>query len=797
MTLRIAALALLVSAPLVAQDLPIKTLRLKADPGEARVRPLETIVVQARAYGEVPDGEGVKEARLQKGGATWKLEGLNSGWISKPFRFQGKEDEAFYQSESGGLGAVIFGQMTARYVLQDSVLYSAPDKPGRYKIRAELEGKSAEIEIRVEASAPSTKKSEKTNFGSENRQAEPYRTLAEHYAPFVAQETWFQPKSDYLARFDLDGDWKGDNNWDNAEIGSSQAYVHYAAMETGSHWFLIYNFFHPRDYSDKCVAGTCHENDNEGMILTVLKDGSRFGKLQAMETLAHNNVYSLRADRSVRKGVHNIDGDVELHEGSHPVVFIEAGGHGVYGSHGGHSRFDVSKGDFSETTGVTYVYKGRAERPKHTQDRDVGYDLLPIYHYWWKRSVEGSGRNQSFDEYYSYQPFGNRPRPTQSRIAGSFLGRKHGANKAKPFWGWHDNRTRKRKVLATGQWGIDPAYGVSQNLRFPQRVNTDYVYNPYLGIGNPGERGAAPAPTMSDASPTAPTGGISYAAKRSSDHNEDRRQGQFDIRLYVDHEVDVIIAEDTIGIDPHGGKRPRDDGSEYSQPLPQSTVRSFRLEQKDGRGQIRLLEAPSASNGYVARLKISDTKSGEDRYHARLTWERVDQNRAVAPPRAPTRGRASSDNRQADGLEIRAPELPGSEVSEPTAPPLLDPAAAQTLPGTELFSSSNNPTAYNSNSGGLFEFRGVVDGVSRFYVRGDRVFSEAQGGRPVEVERFSFSQPLPSRRLRDVRVERKDGRGDVRLVQQPAAGNGYTAIIEVREEKSGDDRYHFRLTWRR
>ena len=107
-----------------------------------------------------------------------------------------------------------------------------------------------------------------------------FQRLVEHYAPFVAQETWFQPKSDYLARFDLDGDWKGDNNWANAERGSSQAYVHYAVMETDTHWFLVYNFFHPRDYSDKCVAGTCHENDNEGLILTVAKDGSPFGRLQ-------------------------------------------------------------------------------------------------------------------------------------------------------------------------------------------------------------------------------------------------------------------------------------------------------------------------------------------------------------------------------------------------------------------------------------------------------------------------------------------------------------------------------------
>ena len=47
----------------------------------------------------------------------------------------------------------------------------------------------------------------------------------------------------YLARFDLDGDWRGDNKLGSCRDRSSQGYVYYAAMETSTHWFLIYNFF--------------------------------------------------------------------------------------------------------------------------------------------------------------------------------------------------------------------------------------------------------------------------------------------------------------------------------------------------------------------------------------------------------------------------------------------------------------------------------------------------------------------------------------------------------------------------
>ena len=178
-------------------------------------------------------------------------------------------------------------------------------------------------------------------------------------------------------------------------------------METGSHWFVIYNFFHPRDYSDRCVAGTCHENDNEGLILTIAKDGSQFGRLQVMETLAHNNIYSYTIDRRIKNGVHDIEGEAELWNQSHPVVFIESGGHGVFASTSGHSRFSLSKG-FSTSTGVTFVYKGKAERPEYPNDRDIGYELLPIVDQWWNR-IETGEKEKMFDEYFTYQPLGGRP----------------------------------------------------------------------------------------------------------------------------------------------------------------------------------------------------------------------------------------------------------------------------------------------------------------------------------------------------------------------------------------------------
>ena len=851
------ALALLSLPNLSLAQIAVTELTARTDPADARVRPLESLVIQARAYGEVSaeDGSETERVRLQRNGARFELKDSKSGWLSKPFRFQGKDDESFHQERGSGFGAILLGQATGRFALQDAALFTASEDAGRYVVEVSLDGNTASVEIEVTPNAPSRRPQEKTNFGQEAASNDAYRKLAEHYAPFVAEETWFQPKSDYLARFDLDGDWRGDNNWERAEVGSSQAYVHYAAMETDTHWFLIYNFFHPRDYSDKCVAGTCHENDNEGMILTIAKDGSTYGRLQTMESLAHNNIYSYRNDRQVKKGVHSFDGRVEFHDGSHPVIFIESGGHGVYGSDDSHSRYSLSRDQFSVGTGVTYSYKGKAERPKHPNDRNVGYQLLPIYEHWWLRAHEGSGKGgRSFDAYYAYQPYGGRPRPKESQIAGSFLGRMHGSNKAKPFWGWHDNRTRKKKVVATGQWGLDPAYSVSRNLRFPGRFSEQYIYNPYLGIGSPRALDPVSTPvTVSSPPQTAPSpprvrssvpervaGGQSdwnspdlksFQALQSEDYNSSAKQGQFDIRMHVDGEIDFFVQGDTIRYRVLNGRQPEDDGSEHSQPIPRVAFRRFELEKKDGRGQITLVESPSAANNFMARFKISDPKGSDDRYHARLRWEvgeavtKPPRSRtASAPPAAPSapssptepatalptlptdpravpsepvpasaprRSRVLSKHMEAILRGPRIAATAPSEAPQSQAPAKLD------LPGVEIFSGDNDPSRYNDADDGLFELRGRVDGVVRIRIRGDRVLAESTAGRPLEVERFSFTQPVPSARVGDMRVERKDGRGKVVLLERPWEGNHFMAVVEILDPKGGDDRYHFRLSWQK
>ena len=76
------------------------------------------------------------------------------------------------------------------------------------------------------------------------------KQIAVQFAPVIYQGLGDQPRYDYITNFDFDGDWKGDNNWGNAANKKHllRAYVYYSVIETATHYFVHYAFYHPRDY---------------------------------------------------------------------------------------------------------------------------------------------------------------------------------------------------------------------------------------------------------------------------------------------------------------------------------------------------------------------------------------------------------------------------------------------------------------------------------------------------------------------------------------------------------------------
>ncbi len=99
-----------------------------------------------------------------------------------------------------------------------------------------------------------------------------------------------------------------------------------------------------------------------------------------------------------------------------------------------------------------------------------------------------------------------------------------------------------------------------------------------------------------------------------------------------------------------------------------------------------------------------------------------------------------------------------------------------------------------ARGGGRLQWSGRVDQEVVVSCAGGQCASQAAVGSPVMREQVKFSSPLPRREV-PVRLERVDGRGDVRLLEQPLEANGYTARVQIRDPQPGPAQYSFALAW--
>src|SRR5262245_26146512 len=79
----------------------------------------------------------------------------------------------------------------------------------------------------------------------------------------------------------------------------------------------------------------------------------------------------------------------------------------------------------------------------------------------------------------------------------------------------------------------------------------------------------------------------SFRVRQMRGANEGARDGKCVIRVMVDDEVDVELQGETVLVRRITGQQGRDDGSECTQPLPQSNYQRFAFRGIDGRGEVR------------------------------------------------------------------------------------------------------------------------------------------------------------------------------------------------------------------
>lgn len=281
--------------------------------------------------------------------------------------------------------------------------------------------------------------------------------LAYYWAPIVYQDTDSSDYSaDYITNFNFDGDWDGCNNWENKDNYPLNAWAYYWISETDTNWFIGYSFFHPRDWAEVNNDLISHENDMEGIIVAIQKDGSEYGKFLAMVTLAHSDFYSFTdsdeaPSKNIGEGHEDIDGDVDF-MGAHPEICIQAKGHGIVGDPAKNLPDDTTvtwEFDFNGDYVIYYPY-GYAEVPDGGNDRNVSYALRAVDELW--------------DRRYDSQVFA---------YYGAFAGDTYGDDKANAPWAWDD---RDDGEMQAGEIFTDPAHLIDYYFIGFGNFERNYIY---------------------------------------------------------------------------------------------------------------------------------------------------------------------------------------------------------------------------------------------------------------------------------------------------------------------------------
>jgi hypothetical protein len=234
----------------------------------------------------------------------------------------------------------------------------------------------------------------------------------------------------------------------------------------------------------------------------------------------------------------------------------------------------------------------------------------------------------------------------------------------------------------------------------------------------------------------------------------------------VDREVQITMR----GRDLWTNGADRDDASRSRFNLASALPRTdgyVRAEVASGRGDVSVVQQPSASNNYTAVIRIRDRSSGSDRYRINTYWDsRYADNRG------------GYDRRDGGYQPNGAPER-------------VDPRD-----GSNGGYDRRGGYGSANNGGGALRWSGSVDNEVEIRLQGRRLDERVLAGGMIRDERSSLLGDGLPRRDAQVVISQASGRGTVYVAQQPSAYNGYTAVIRVKDPQGGYGFYNFEVDYR-
>jgi hypothetical protein len=212
----------------------------------------------------------------------------------------------------------------------------------------------------------------------------------------------------------------------------------------------------------------------------------------------------------------------------------------------------------------------------------------------------------------------------------------------------------------------------------------------------------------------------------------------FEWRGRVDGETRVFMRGNDVWTQDVSGRGNRRGGARVVRALP-TRAGQVRVQLVDGRGDVQVIQQPSARNNYTAVVRIRDDGRRADRYRIAAYWQPIGRG-----------GWGSGD-----------------------------------------WDRGND----DRNVDGMLRWTGQVDDEVEIRIQGRNVDTRTLSGNGARDVRANLNGRALPRRDLQVRVRERQGRGTVTVVQQPGQWNGYTAVIRVRDRQGGFGYYDFDVSW--
>ncbi len=106
----------------------------------------------------------------------------------------------------------------------------------------------------------------------------------------------------------------------------------------------------------------------------------------------------------------------------------------------------------------------------------------------------------------------------------------------------------------------------------------------------------------------------------------------------------------------------------------------------------------------------------------------------------------------------------------------------------------NNGGGFNKPVLGRVSWRGTVDNEVHLVIRNNTLETRIFAGQSYGPGTFNFVQPLPNQNVQ-VYVNKKKGRGNAIVIQQPDRFNDFTTLIKILDSGSGAKDYEVEVYW--